>query len=181
MSKLIRTFLVICILSVNVPLPLHQAFASELAQAGEPAAIATGVRDFARVLDGLGGFEELGEAIPFTTMTPSDEGALRLGDLFSTSFTNLAASFPSSLAQTHGDVGYEFTNVVVAPNGDLWDVSFDMSATVSPTVPIVVTLEDPDKDTHRGQGSERLQSVSAAVAETAVSGNRDRYEHEKAP
>jgi len=91
--------------------------------------------------------EELGEAMPLTTLAPGGPDALRLGSLFSAAFAGLStvhddldalALAIDGLDDNYGGVDVTFSSVTVAPNAnpDLIDVGFTIAASrvVTPVV-----------------------------------------------
>ena len=142
MSRALQIFLVLC-LCVQV-LGIAALPSRVYAQDTNADAIVDGLKSFAGVLDGLGGFEELGETIPFTALDPSDKDALNLGSLFGDVFSGLSTSNLDNLADDiaslggdyYSDLTVTFSSINVSDGDEFVDVSFNMTATRSITVPV---------------------------------------------
>ncbi|HEY0606628.1 MAG TPA: calcium-binding protein, partial [Herpetosiphonaceae bacterium] len=113
--------------------------------------IADGLRSFSALIDTFGTFEELGESIPLTTISPGGAEGLRLNDLFKDSLGQALDSISSyeNLAElrdtidaadgTYGGVFISFDQVKVEGNAqysELIDVSFQVSAKRNVTLPL---------------------------------------------
>src|SRR3990172_4098297 len=143
MSRFIRIALALGQLLLLLHLPDGTAQAAD----ANAEQIALGLKDFGLRLNELGAFEELGEAIPLTALSPGANEALRLGNLFGAAFGGLTTAhddldaLAGAIDSLGGDVGgvdFGFSSVSVTPNTnpDLIDVTFTVTATrvVTPSV-----------------------------------------------
>lgn len=115
---------------------------SQTAQALEasPAIESESLARFMRRLDELAYFDELGEAIPFTTVTPSDVQALRIDGLLRDLADRLDRD-DTTTPYWYGDVHVQ---VHWPTEGEPW-LSFDAERDL--TAPITLLLEDPTSAT----------------------------------
>jgi hypothetical protein len=136
MSKIIRFLIVIGLFANQFLAPLQAAQAA--GQQQQDTADLDAIADIVSKLNELAYFEELGQQMPFTTVSPSDEQALRLGGLFDDLAGRIAGGETSADPYPYGDVSVHVTQW--PETGDL-GLSFTASRVV--TVPVTLSLEDP--------------------------------------
>jgi hypothetical protein len=126
------------------------SLSSRQARAADPKAeaIANDLHDFAAFGDTIGEFEELGEALPFTELTPGSADGLRLSDLFGDTFAPLPDSFVDlaaletaleGLDGDYGGVDVVIGDVTIAedtPTTGQIQIVLPLSATRTVSVPV---------------------------------------------
>lgn len=135
---------------------------SREARAADPnaEAIANGLQDFAAFGDTIGEFEELGESLPFTDLTPGSADGLRLSDLFGDTFaalpgtatgslTALESALEDDLDGTYGGVDVDVSDVTISedtPTTGQIEVVLTFTATRTVTPPLAFEHEIIDLD-----------------------------------
>jgi Ca2+-binding RTX toxin-like protein len=149
MSGVIRILLSLCLLANSLPWPAAPAIAAPLAVDSDALAIVSGLKSFAGRVDELGAFDELGQAIPLTALSPGADEALNLDNLFGKVFNALPAA-PTldtltgdldGLDGTYDGVSVTVSNVAVDQSGDLVDVSFSLAAMRAVDEPIAFSQD----------------------------------------
>ena len=150
MPRLLRALLVLVFLSAVLPAAAPPVYAQD----PHLAAIAGGIQNYATtVLNSLGNFEELGQAVPLTALSPSGEDALNLdrlmGELFKRSCPRTYVSDDAlrtaleSLSTVDPDgVAVTVSGASVTRSGNFIDVSFTLAAARVVKVPLAFA-QDP--------------------------------------
>lgn len=120
------------------------------ADGAEP--IAQGIASFGQKLDEIGFLDALGEPIPLTAVSPSDDRALRLYRLFGDSLGDGLAGFSGDLddlahrlaidlSGSYDGVALSFTDVTSATTGSVTDFSFTVTASRADSLPVAYSHE----------------------------------------
>jgi Ca2+-binding RTX toxin-like protein len=150
MSRVWRVFLILCLCLQILGVAALPSRVSADPDADSDA-IVDGLKGLATVLDGLGAFEELGDTIPLTALSPSDNDALNLDELFDGVdgvFSGLSSSSVSGLKGAiegrggdYDGVTVTFDSVSVTDVDGFVDLSFTMSASRSITPQIAFSQD----------------------------------------
>ena len=149
MPRLLRALLVLVFLSAVLPAAAPPVYAED----PHLAAIAGGIQNYATtVLNSLGNFKELGQAVPLTALSPRGEDALNLDHLMGEVFKRLPQDYVSdaalrtaleSLSTVDPDgVAVTVSGASVTRSGNFIDVSFALAATREVKVPLAFA-QDP--------------------------------------
>jgi hypothetical protein len=120
------------------------------ADGAEP--IAQGIASFGQKLDEMGFLDALGEPIPLTAVSPSDDQALRLYRLFGDSLADGLAGFGGNLddlvqklvtdlSKSYEGVDLSFTEVTPVTAGSVTDFSFTVTASRADSLPVAYLHE----------------------------------------
>jgi Ca2+-binding RTX toxin-like protein len=143
MPRLLRAFLVLVFLCAALPAAAPPVYAQDASL----AAITDGIQSYATtVLNSLGNFEELGQAVPFTALSPSGKDALNLdhlmGDLFAklppdyVSDADLRSALENLSTVDPGGVAVTVSGASVTRSGNFIDVRFTLAAARVVNVPL---------------------------------------------
>ena len=143
MPRLLRAFLILVFVCAALPAAVPPVYAAD----AHLTAITNGLKSYAdTVLDSLGHFEELGQALPLTVLNPSADDALNLdavmGDLFASltgSYVDesaLASALKSLSTVDPGGVDVTVSGASVTRSGSFIDVTFTVAASRTVAVPL---------------------------------------------